>query len=358
MLPARPADASPPRSATARATSTRRASSTRAGPRAGSSSRSPGTTARTSPSPARATDSRTLKAAQALGDLQSSARRSAPGLRLHLTGKQSQALPQLRADGPGRDARGSDAHDGMPSHDESCTLVIFGASGDLTKRKLIPALWSLFQSRVLPEPFAVIGVSRSEMTNEQFRTRMREAITDFARVQPPSARVWDRFAQALFYYTGDPADPALYPGLATLPQAGRAGARHQRQPALLRLDPALGLPAPRHAARRGGPPPADRGRRRLGAHRHREAVRTRPRAPRALNQVVSRVFTEDQVYRIDHYLGQGDGPEHPGLPLRQRHLRAALEPQPRGPRADHGGRDASGSRAAAPTTRSRARCAT
>src|SRR6186997_2358631 len=101
-----------------------------------------------------------------------------------------------------------------PTTDESCTLVIFGASGDLTRRKLLPALWSMFQSRVLPEPFAVVGVARSEMTNEQFRTRMREAIADFARVQPPSARVWDRFAQALFYYSGDPSDAATYPGLA------------------------------------------------------------------------------------------------------------------------------------------------
>ena len=80
--------------------------------------------------------------------------------------------------------------------EESCVLVIFGASGDLARRKLVPALWSMFQSRVLPEPFAVIGVSRREMTNEQFRTHMRQAITEFARVQPPSSRVWDRFAQA------------------------------------------------------------------------------------------------------------------------------------------------------------------
>ena len=76
----------------------------------------------------------------------------------------------------------------MTLADESCVMVIFGASGDLTKRKLVPALWSLFQSRVLPEPFAVIGVSRTEMSNEVFRTAMREAVTDFARVQPPSAR--------------------------------------------------------------------------------------------------------------------------------------------------------------------------
>src|SRR5215470_5407092 len=96
--------------------------------------------------------------------------------------------------------------------EDSCTLVIFGASGDLTRRKLVPALWSLFQSRVLPEPFAVIGVARSEMNNEQFRARMREGIAEFARVQPPSARVWDRFAQSLSYYAGDPASPDLYGG--------------------------------------------------------------------------------------------------------------------------------------------------
>ena len=99
------------------------------------------------------------------------------------------------------------------SADESCVLVIFGASGDLTRRKLVPALWSMFQGRVLPEPFAVVGVGRTQMDNEQFRILMREAITDFARVQPPSSRVWDRFAQALFYYAGDPADAAIYPGL-------------------------------------------------------------------------------------------------------------------------------------------------
>ena len=71
------------------------------------------------------------------------------------------------------------------SADESCVLVIFGASGDLTRRKLVPALWSMFQGRVLPEPFAVVGVGRTQMDNDRFRILMREAITDFARVQPP-----------------------------------------------------------------------------------------------------------------------------------------------------------------------------
>ena len=59
----------------------------------------------------------------------------------------------------------------MPAlSDEPFTLVIFGASGDLARRKLVPALWSMFQGRVLPEPFAVVGVGRTQMDNEQFRT--------------------------------------------------------------------------------------------------------------------------------------------------------------------------------------------
>ncbi|HEU5191122.1 MAG TPA: glucose-6-phosphate dehydrogenase [Methylomirabilota bacterium] len=188
--------------------------------------------------------------------------------------------------------------------DESCVMVIFGASGDLTKRKLVPALWSMFQSRVLPEPFAVIGVSRTEMSNEVFRAAMREAVTDFARVQPPSARVWDRFAQALFYYTGDPADPGLYPGLGAFikrveQERGSGGNRLF----YLSTPPSL---YPHIVTRLGE----------AGFQRNADAtdawVRVVIEKPfgrdlessRALNHVVNGVFSEDQVYRIDHYLGK------------------------------------------------------
>ena len=94
--------------------------------------------------------------------------------------------------------------------DEPFTLIIFGASGDLTRRKLVPALWSLYAGRTLPEPFAIIGSGRTEVGNDEFRRRMREAVREFARTQPPSANVWDRFAASLSYVAGDPANPALY----------------------------------------------------------------------------------------------------------------------------------------------------
>ena len=216
----------------------------------------------------------------------------------------------------------------------------------------------MFQGRVLPEPFAVIGVARSQMTNEQFRARMREAIADFARVQPPSPRVWDRFAQALFYYAGDPADPDSMPASPThLRQVEQERGTGGNRLFYCATPPSL-YPHARHAAGRGGPQPAAGGQRRVGAHHHREAVRPRPGLG-ARAEPGGRVGVRRGAGLPDRPLPrQGDGPEHPGLPLGQRHLRAALEPQARRPRADHGGRDASASRRAAPTTRKPARCAT
>jgi glucose-6-phosphate 1-dehydrogenase len=188
--------------------------------------------------------------------------------------------------------------------EDPCALVIFGASGDLTKRKLVPALWSMFQGRVLPEPFAVIGVSRSEMTNEEFRSRMREAIADFARIQPPSQRVWDRFAQALFYYSGDPADPELYPGLSEYlgrveQERGTGGNRLLYCATPPSLYPALVTRLGEAGLSR--PPDGTGGWVRIVIEKPfgRDLA-----SARALNHVVASAFAEDQVYRIDHYLGK------------------------------------------------------
>jgi glucose-6-phosphate 1-dehydrogenase len=188
--------------------------------------------------------------------------------------------------------------------DESCVMVIFGASGDLTKRKLVPALWSLFQGRVLPEPFAVIGVSRTEMSNEVFRANMRQAITDFARVQPPSQRVWDRFAQALFYYTADPADPTIYPGLGDfIKRVERERGASGNRLFYLSTPPSL-YP---HIVNRLGEAGFQRGAE--GTDAWVRIVIEKPfgrdlASSRSLNHVVNGVFSEDQVYRIDHYLGK------------------------------------------------------
>src|SRR3954454_20181112 len=90
---------------------------------------------------------------------------------------------------------------------DPCVLVIFGASGDLTMRKLLPAIYSLAFRRLLPEHFAVLGVARSDETSEQFRERMRDAVQKFAR-DPFRQDVWDRLADGMDYIAIDFADEA------------------------------------------------------------------------------------------------------------------------------------------------------
>src|SRR5580704_19163508 len=76
---------------------------------------------------------------------------------------------------------------------DACALVIFGASGDLTRRKLMPALYNLACSRSLPGGFAVLGVARREKTDESFRAEMKEAVSQFSRRRPIDQAVWADF---------------------------------------------------------------------------------------------------------------------------------------------------------------------
>src|ERR687896_1766941 len=84
----------------------------------------------------------------------------------------------------------------------ACVLVIFGASGDLTRRKLIPALYNLALEKRLPERFAVVGYARSEMTHEAFRQKMREDVKEFSRAGLQDEAVWQQFASTLYYVRG------------------------------------------------------------------------------------------------------------------------------------------------------------
>src|SRR5688572_24139832 len=86
-------------------------------------------------------------------------------------------------------------------------LVIFGASGDLTQRRLIPAIYNLAAEGLLDAPFAVVGFSRREKDDESFREDLLAAVREHSRT-PVDPQVWDRVAGALHYVTGDFADPA------------------------------------------------------------------------------------------------------------------------------------------------------
>jgi glucose-6-phosphate 1-dehydrogenase len=88
---------------------------------------------------------------------------------------------------------------------EPCALAIFGASGDLTQRKLLPALYSLALRRLLPPQFGVLGVARTEMTTDEFRERARQAIVDHARDEFRQD-VWDELVAGLRYVSTDFAD--------------------------------------------------------------------------------------------------------------------------------------------------------
>src|SRR5579862_7429650 len=95
-----------------------------------------------------------------------------------------------------------------------CVMVIFGANGDLTKRKLMPALYRLAYDRRLSAGFAVIGISRSPMTDEQFREKMLEGVKKFSEDTEVQDDLWRAFAGGLYYVAGDTADAGLYQKLA------------------------------------------------------------------------------------------------------------------------------------------------
>src|SRR5689334_10411550 len=99
-------------------------------------------------------------------------------------------------------------------HVPECVMVIFGANGDLTKRKLIPALYRLAYDRRLSTDFSVVGISRTGMSDDAFRQKMCEAVQQFAGEGAFDADVWNTFAKGIFYVAGDFASAATYQNLA------------------------------------------------------------------------------------------------------------------------------------------------
>src|SRR5882757_4628634 len=86
---------------------------------------------------------------------------------------------------------------------DPCSIVIFGASGDLTARKLIPALYHLAKENQMPPDFRIIGFARREKTDDSWRKELREALGQFSRTKPVDERVWADFASHIFYCPGD-----------------------------------------------------------------------------------------------------------------------------------------------------------
>lgn len=179
-------------------------------------------------------------------------------------------------------------------------VVVFGGTGDLARRKLLPALFRLFQQRLLPERFAVVGVAREALGDDDYRERMRLALQEFAG--EPDAAAWHEFAPRLHYHALDFGDTAAYARLgARLVALDAADALAGRRLFYLAIPPgAVGTVVTHlHAAglADGGPDAAVR------------VVVEKPfgqdlESARALNRTLLAVFDEAQVYRIDHYLGK------------------------------------------------------
>jgi len=98
--------------------------------------------------------------------------------------------------------------------DEPCTIVIFGASGDLTSRKLIPALYHLYLDGQMPDSFRVVGFARRDKTDESWRTEMRDSLAVHSRTKSVDDAKWDAFAKNLSYHKGDLTDSGAYTRLA------------------------------------------------------------------------------------------------------------------------------------------------
>jgi glucose-6-phosphate 1-dehydrogenase len=189
----------------------------------------------------------------------------------------------------------------MPSVDDPFSLIVFGASGDLTHRKLMPALWSLYAARTLPEPFSIVCTARTEMTEEAFRARMREGVTQFARLKIPSDQVWERFARSLHYVAGDPGTSALYDKLAdalTRIEQARGGVANRLF--YCATPPSLYDDIVEHLGAAGLAQPQSGWTRIIVEKPFGRDLES----AQALNHLLTAVFSEEQIFRIDHYLGK------------------------------------------------------
>lgn len=186
---------------------------------------------------------------------------------------------------------------------EPCVMVIFGASGDLTRRKLIPAIFDLEEQGLLPPGFTIVGVGRTPMENESFRSYLYDEMNKSGHLSSRRASLWAEFAKILHYVAIDASAAREFTRLREELQAINTD-HHARSNYLFYLatPPSMYAPIIRHIGLCGLNHP----------QRDDAWVRIIIEKPfgvdlesaRGLNRQVMSVFHEDQVYRIDHYLGK------------------------------------------------------
>jgi glucose-6-phosphate 1-dehydrogenase len=175
-------------------------------------------------------------------------------------------------------------------------VVIFGASGDLTRRKLLPAFYHLFMEGLLPHGFAIVGYARSEMTDEEFRQRAQESVLEFGRIKP-SGEDWVDFAARLSYLSGEFDSPQSMEHLSKrLEEVDRTYGTNGGRFYYCATPPAAYPLIVKRLAE-------------SGLHVGAKIVIEKPfghdlESARKLNEQMHSVFDETQIFRIDHYLGK------------------------------------------------------
>jgi glucose-6-phosphate 1-dehydrogenase len=186
---------------------------------------------------------------------------------------------------------------GLRRMPEPCILAIFGATGDLTRRKIFPALYALAVRKLLPEHFAILGISRTAQSSEEFVAHMEEAVREFGRDEF-SPSVWEELASRMRYVGTDYADEGDKDKLATcLTEMDEEFETRGNRVYYLAVPPAA-MPILVEGL---GPRRTTTGWVRLIVEKPfgRDLA-----SARELNQLLQQHFTEDEIFRIDHYLGK------------------------------------------------------
>jgi glucose-6-phosphate 1-dehydrogenase len=189
-----------------------------------------------------------------------------------------------------------DAEPGSISPPDAHLVVIFGATGDLTRRKLMPAFYHLFVEGRLPERFAIVGAARSSVSDQEFRTQARESVETFgpASIEPGA---WASFSERLFYAKADQeVDPAMAELGMRLSEVERLTGPDRQLLFYLATPPAAC-------------PSIVRGLLNGGLNKGAKVVTEKPfgwdlESARELNADLHEAFDEQQIFRIDHYLGK------------------------------------------------------
>src|SRR5580658_6464009 len=184
---------------------------------------------------------------------------------------------------------------------DPCVMVIFGAAGDLTGRLLIPALYNLARADLLSKEFAVLGVARAQMSDEDFRKRIRDDVKEYCGDCIDDA-LWETFSRRFYYFAGDFNDDKVYAQAKDrLAQIDRDHATQQNVFFYMATAPSyFGTIVEKLAA--AGLMDQNNG-------QWRRVIIEKPfghdlESAKALNQQLLKLADEKQIYRIDHYLGK------------------------------------------------------